>query len=331
MSRILWACMVHEADANWLAKYLLAVNEQSVQPDELLLVCSGRSELISEIVQNTGVAVKQIALEENLGFNPGFNSAVSRAIDRGFDWLATMTVRAIPEINWLKNAVISGAKQSVGMITTLHVDAAQSVASLGHNLGTAGELFDFAESFPVERLADVLVALDPKQHVWSPCSGGALYRVKALVGALDAINQPEILRPRGFKSYNCDAIAFAIREAGYENAIALEARCTRTRTGSTSKVPDRPGLLMNQEINRLANLFEYWPEQERQRAVELYLQKTRTKADLTEIDLRIARTLGEGLARKLPAYPAKLALLTHISGSAHAAKTRKVLLAECEL
>jgi len=55
---------------------------------------------------------------------------------------------------------------------------------------------------------------------------------------------------------------------------------------------------MYQEINRIANLFEYWPIDRAQAAVKSYLHPPRERINLKVIDLRIARTHGEGIARR---------------------------------
>jgi hypothetical protein len=54
---------------------------------------------------------------------------------------------------------------------------------------------------------------------------------------------------------------------------------------------------MNQEINRIANIFEFWPDARRRHAITEYLKDNRLKDGLRPVDLRIARTLGEALAR----------------------------------
>src|ERR1035438_3643348 len=74
-------------------------------------------------------------------------------------------------------------------------------------------------------------------------------------------------------------------------------RCIRRQAGSSSKTPDPPGPLMNQEINRIANVFEFWPGARLRHAITEYLNANRLKDGLRPIDLRIARTLGEALAR----------------------------------
>jgi len=99
------------------------------------VVDSGASEKISHIVrQQKKSDVSYKPLGENLGFNAGLNAAVEHAITNGFDWLATMTVRAKPYQDWLAHALLAVA-ENTGMVTTLHLDNMDKVDCLGHNLG----------------------------------------------------------------------------------------------------------------------------------------------------------------------------------------------------
>ena len=237
-------------------------------------------------------------LDENLGFNAGLNEAIGLAITGGYKWLATMTVRATPAKEWLHEALRAGeAGGSIGMVTTLHLGPDDKIDCLGHNLGPQGQMHDFGESLTREQIEQVPRSSTGELPIWSPCSGGAIYKTEALSRAKDRINGRELVRPRGFKSYNCDALSYAIRAAGYRNCCARSAICKRDRTGSSSRRPTTKGLTMNQEINRVANLMEFWEPSRRKEAIAAYLKQDRRASGLKPVDLVVARTLGEGLAR----------------------------------
>lgn len=301
--RVLWATIVWEGDAKPLRTHLPAVLAQNTPPTKLLIVNSGRSQAIDACVKEVGTkSCEQAQLEENLGFNPGLNRAITEAVrgeaaTGGYDWLALMTVRAIPDKAWLHEAVQVGNTSGAGMVSTLHLDPGGKVDCLGHNLSPSGAAYSFGEGLRPEQLREFLDRHSSGgEPIWCPCSGGAIYRVTALKAALELFNG-ELVRPRGFKSYNCDVLGYALRAAGYRHSFALQAKCRRDRTNSTSRLPHSAGLLLNQEINRVANLFEFWEEADCKAAVSRYLTEPR-KTRLELNDRVIARTLGEGLARR---------------------------------
>jgi hypothetical protein len=297
---VLWACMVHEPDARWLQKHLAAVFDQVATPDRVIVVDSGRSETISQIVASLKESrLDYLPLDQNLGFNPALNIAIDEAITSRFDWLATMTVRAKPEGDWLKQSLKAGIQSNVGMVTTLHLDPSGTIDCLGHNLGLQGQLYPFGVGLHKDQLQRLQKM--SAECIWSPCSGGALYRTSALSAARSLIQGP-LVRPLGFKSYNCDVLGYLLRAVGYVNSHATEAVCVRDRAGSSSRSPGTAGLLINQEINRIANLVEFWEPTIRRKAIGEYLTQDRRGSGLSPVDLVVARTLGEGLAR-LAIYP----------------------------
>lgn len=295
--RVLWACVVWERDAEKLCGHLPEVLKQGAPPAELLVLNSGSSKAIDACVAKFRDCT-QAKLAENLGFNPGLNEAINWAVKNNFDWLAMMTVRATPEKTWLHEALQAASAADVGMVSTLHLDAkARKVDCLGHNLSPSGAAHPFGRGLRQEQIEDLIGTFQSAgEPIWSPCSGGAIYRVAALREAL-RIFQCELVRPRGFKSYNCDVLGYAVRAAGYKHQVALKAICHRDRSDSTSEKPNSMGLLMNQEINRVANLFEFWETDSCKAATHKYLTERR-KTALGVNDRVIARTLGEGLARQ---------------------------------
>jgi hypothetical protein len=48
---------------------------------------------------------------------------------------------------------------------------------------------------------------------------------------------------------------------------------------------------MNRDINRIANLFEFWQPSGYDAAIRAYLRETQEVAPLTETDRAVARTL----------------------------------------
>lgn len=294
--KVLWVCVVWERDAEKLCEHVPEVFKQAVPPTEMLIVNSGDSKAIDACVAKLGNCV-QAKLAENLGFNPGLNEAIDWAVKGNFDWLAMMTVRATPKESWLHEALQAAKAADVGMVSTLHLDAkGEKVDCLGHHLSPSGAAYSFGRGLRQEQIEDLMATPGTGEPIWSPCSGGAIYRVTALREALGIFNC-ELVRPRGFKSYNCDVIGYAVRAAGYRHQVALKAICRRDRSASTSENPNSMGLLMNQEINRVANLFEFWEKDRCEAAAQQYLFERR-KTPLSANDRVIARTLGEGLARR---------------------------------
>jgi hypothetical protein len=150
----------------------------------------------------------------------------------------------------------------VGMVTTLHLNSNGGVDCLGHDLGPQGQLFSFGEGLKPEQIEKLpRLSRTAEFPVWSPCSGGALYRSKALSAVRTLTGCPDLVRPKGFKSYNCDALANILRAAGYRNSYTLDAVCTRDRTGSSSKKASDSRLVDERDQPRchsLKNFCKLW-------------------------------------------------------------------------
>ena len=185
------------------------------------------------------------------------------------------------------------------MVSTVHATVnVDRMDCIGHNLSPSGALWPFASRLKFGDASNALEELSRSgEPVWCPCTGGGLYRVSALSEGKNLIGGSELTRPRGFKSYNCDAIGYVVRAVGGKHGIALKAICDRDRSDSTSQTPTSCGLLMNQEINRVANMFEFWDGATLENGIKLYLEECR-RSMRVGIDRVIARTLGEGLARR---------------------------------
>ena len=93
-------------------------------------------------------------------------------------------------------------------------------------------------------------------------------------------------------------MGFLIRAAGYKNAVAQDSICRRDDSESTSAHANTKGLLINQEVNRMASVLTFWPEDLQKDACMRYKTQERRRAGLELIDKRIILTLAKNLKRK---------------------------------
>lgn len=305
----LWAAMVYRDDLRYLDHFMQSVVSSSVRPDQLLIVDSGHCSGIEEMARARGLhggpPIEYKSLESTTrasgGFNPSFNFAVSYAADNGFDFMVTMSVRCKPNEDWLGTVIARiNRNGKVGMVSTLHVDIGnRSVYSLGHFLSPSGGLYDFAMGSKMDAIEAIKEYLATSSEViWSPCSGGALYNVKALARVSESLSSRfDTFRPYGFKSYNCCEIGYLMRSFKYEHKVVPEAVCQRDGSQSTSRHPNTCGLLLNQELNRIASIRTFWPDDLASQAIGLYINERRNEKRVTDIDKRIIVTLSNNLAR----------------------------------
>ena len=306
---VLWAAMVYQNDLSYLTPYIESVLSGVLVPSEILIVDAGSDEGIKETVAAFGnKTLRYFSLGktgDNKGFNPSFNFSVKYAIENGFSSLATMTVRATADKSWLRYSVEAlEAHSSIGMVTTLHVAKyGEKIHSLGHFLGPSGGLYDYGRELHINRLDNLISVLQKHdfEAIWAPCSGGALYCVEALRITSQTISPAyEVFHPAGFKSYNCSHLGYLMKANGFRNVVAQNATCTRDDSESTSRNPTSCGLLFNQEINRIASLYTYWPEDLAQNALNLYMSEHRKRVSFSPLDKRIILTLAENLRRDWP-------------------------------
>lgn len=308
---VLWACIVHETSEvlNLIPGYCRAIMSSTMMPDKLILVDSDSSDKIRQVIAQENVGAIHIGNSpngRNHGFHSSFNKAVRIAVDEGFEWLATMTVRAIPNVNWLSSAYSAAVKNStIGMVTTLHesIDSPDRVHSFGHFLSPSGACLDYGRGLSLSHLSQLNNQLIERADgpIWAPCSGGALYRVKALrecAASLGDEGSP-LFNESGFMSYDCHIFGFLMRAAGYKNTCAFTAVSKRTRIGSFSSSPESKVVLVGQELNRLAVVYSYWPPDMAKEAIRLYqlYRQCLDKKELFDLEKRVVLTLAENLKR----------------------------------
>ena len=304
MATVLWTAMVFENDLQHLDQYLNSVLKSTVKPDKILIIDSGHSKDIENVIRHKGLNYISLGEDKisNEGFNPSFNYAAKYAINNDYDYLVTMSVRCIPKNNWLERIINTiQFDKSAGMATSLHLSKdSDRIHNLGHFLSPSGGLYDFARNIKVEHLQTIIDILKHNsfENIWSPCSGGALYVTAALKNSTKWLKPDyEIFSRYGFKSNNCGILGFIFRVFGYKNIIVYDAECIRDESASTSRYPNSAGLLINQEINRISNIYTYWPEDIQLQALSNYIAEKRIKPDLREIDKRIILTLAKNLVR----------------------------------
>lgn len=298
--------MIYKGNYALIESYIENVLSQNVLPDQLLFVDSDYSEDLSQRYK-TNSKIHYISSKRkiyNEGFNPSFNQAVTYAIEADYQYLVSMTINALPNKEWLKAAILEfGKNQKLGMVSTVnvHMDRNNKIFSCGHYLSPSGALKDIGYNRDKE---DVLTFLENEksnidQLIWSPCSGSAVYSVEAFKKIACRYGD-SIFYQHGFKSNNCCIMGFLFREFGYENTISLNSISRRNVKNSLSHklklgCKDKfDSLIFCQEINRIANIYNFWPDNMVEPSISMYLNEER-KNFPNKIDKEIILTLSKNV------------------------------------
>jgi Glycosyl transferase family 2 len=275
VQKVIWGCIVHKPDAHNLSHHLRTVALLTKQPDKIIVVDNDGCDEIKSIVHSvssTGpIRCEYIDGHPNRGFNAGFNTLLRMAVETNdFEYLASMSVRAQPETQWLSSAmdVLCGS-EGAGAAATVQLDKKDDnvIYGIGHYYRDNGGLYCFGYGVRLSGLKQ-WYQHNPGKFVWSPCSGAALYRTEAL----QALASSELwLDPFEFKSYNCNVLGFLLAEQRWTIALAWDAISIKDLESSTSVFPSTEALRINQELCRIEQLHVLWPDPERERAIQKYL------------------------------------------------------------
>lgn len=200
---------------NWhseklLAQVLVALNEQTLTPDRIIVVDNGSSEPIPIELFDKGPAAV-ITMNKNVGFAAANNRAIEEL--KTSEWIALLNPDAIPDRNWLMKlaeAIQSHPEASAFGSRQLMSDDHSRVDGLGdkyHVSGAAWRAFHGqADTFPATGT----------QEIFSPCAAAAIYKRSALLeaGGFD----------EDFFCYFEDVdLGFRLRLLGHKLMLASEA------------------------------------------------------------------------------------------------------------
>jgi len=309
----IFGAVVHNPDRPRLKHLIERVVDQVLTPKGVIVADNDGSEktrqLLSSLEKEHDISIQHVDSSPNRGFNPGYNSILERALkDENARFLATMTVRNSPDSEWLLEATKTLKSDSeVGAVATVQrFRETNDVFGIGHHYRRDGGLLDFGRGRSIESLRNNW-ADQADKVVWGPCTGAGLYLLEAL---RDSQPSEEWLDPYQFKGYNCNVIAWYLRQAQWKVDIAWDAVAHKNVSESTSHQPGSSGLLISQELNRIQQVLKYWPTPERDAAIDRYLHRPTSR--ISDLDKRIVVTRARGCFERIPLPLAQSALRRHL-------------------
>lgn len=211
---------------NWngerfLDRCLSALMEQTVRPQEIILVDNASSDRSLEIARRFP-SVRLFASGQNAGFARGNNLAISEAAADS-EWIALLNPDAFADPRWLEELLLSARNNpEFDVFGSRLVNAADPAV-----LDGAGDVYHM--SGLVWRMghgAPVPSAPEPAREIFSPCAAAALYRRSALakVGGFD-------------EDYFCYVedvdLGFRLRLAGYRCLYVPRSVAHHVGSGTT--------------------------------------------------------------------------------------------------
>lgn len=172
---------------NWngkrfLERCLTALREQTVRPDEIILVDNASSDGSLAIVRRFP-EVRVMALDTNTGFARGNNLAIAAAAESS-TWIALLNPDAYAAPDWLETLLRAArARPDCAVFASRLVDAAcpQRLDGDGDAYHLSGLVWRIGHGSPAPTKPE------PAREIFSACAAAALYRRDALnaVGGFD--------------------------------------------------------------------------------------------------------------------------------------------------
>ncbi|MGC4099124.1 MAG: glycosyltransferase family 2 protein [Nitrospira sp.] len=172
---------------NWngerfLDRCLSALQEQTVIPNEIILVENASSDASTEIVRRYP-SVRVLVQNKNLGFARGNNVAIQASVVDS-EWIALLNPDAFPDRHWLEVLLLSAREHPESdVFGSKLVKAADSALldGVGDAYHMSGLVWRTGHGVPVSSFSEQI------REIFSPCAAAALYRRQALmdVGGFD--------------------------------------------------------------------------------------------------------------------------------------------------
>lgn len=154
----------------WLPGCLDALQNQTVQDFEIILVDNGSTDESVSFVQNRYPEVRIITFEKNYGFSKAVNEGIKRALG---EYLVLLNNDTLPDTEWLNTlvATIRMAPEDVGSLASLMIsmDNPSLTDDAGDYLDWYGLAFKRGHGEPI-------IQWTKNEPVFSACAGAALYR-----------------------------------------------------------------------------------------------------------------------------------------------------------
>ena len=211
---------------NWngeqfLERCLTALMDQTIRPQEIILVDNASSDESLEIVRRFP-SVRLIALDQNTGFARANNLAIEAA-SKESEWIALINSDAFAEPRWLEELLASAARNpGFAMFGSKLVNAGDPsmLDGAGDAYHVSGQFWRKGHGLPVSAVPE------NEREIFSPCAAAALYRRSALreVGGFD-------------EDYFCYVedvdLGFRLRLAGYRCLYVPKSVAHHVGSGTT--------------------------------------------------------------------------------------------------
>jgi len=211
---------------NWngepfLERCLVALMDQTVNPQEIILLDNASTDRSLEIVQRFP-AVRVIALDQNSGFARGNNLAIAAASSES-EWIALINPDAFALPYWLESLLVAAeSRHDFAVFGSKLINAA--APALLDGTGDACHISGLV--WRTGHDAPLLAMDDDEREIFSPCAAAALYRRSALldVGGFD----------EDFFCYVEDVdLGFRLRLAGYRCLYVPQSVAHHVGSGTT--------------------------------------------------------------------------------------------------
>lgn len=166
---------------NWnagrfLEQCLSALMEQTVSPQEIILLDNASSDGSVEIVRKFPF-ITLLKLEQNTGFARGNNLALAASSNES-EWIALINPDAFPEPRWLEELLLSTKRNSAfDVFASKLVNAAYPTIldGTGDAYHVSGRVWRTGQGSTIPRTDD------HEREIFSPCAAAALYRRSAFI------------------------------------------------------------------------------------------------------------------------------------------------------
>lgn len=218
--------IVNWNSGGWLRRCLLGIAEQTMQPQQVLVVDNASTDQSLDGVDLILPHVKIIRETKNLGFAKANNIAL-KSIENT-QWTVLLNPDAIPEPDWLENLILAEqAYPEYSFFACKMLDAADTLRldGIGDVYHTSGHAWRKGFGRNSSRRGKTV------NECFSPCAAAAMYRT-------DIIQQAGGFDERFFCYFEDIDLGFRLRLLGYRCLYVPEAVVTHAGSAATGKRSD---------------------------------------------------------------------------------------------
>jgi len=228
-SPLVCAIVVNYNGAAVLGECLDALQQQTYEPIQIMVVDNGSTDESVAILQNDYPRITLIALDRNEGFTRAHNIALEQTLKQGPRAIAFVNTDAVCHPDWIRSVLSFMDRSGFDLVQTLilEYENPDAIDSAGIGISSTLNIYDRHSGQPVR-------SIEGNTKIFGPCFAAAVFQPHVFHSLRD---DRGYLDERFGSFYEDVDFCFRAASKGYASALLAEPLCRHRRSYTADRHP----------------------------------------------------------------------------------------------